>query len=283
MADQTMDVGIRVDLVGKVAVVLGASAEGGTGWAIAEALAAQGAKVVVGARSLALLQRLAERIGGTAVACDAGNETQVMALAKAALDTYGRLDIAVNSAGLPVMTPIAKTTQANLDDAVRVNFFGNVYFVKHMAEAMRSSGSIVLISSMSTTHPAFPHYAYACAKSASDCLVRYAAIEYGARGIRVNSILPGGIKSAMARAAFAIPGFEAAFAREVPLGRVGFPEDIANAVLWLAGPCYVTGLNLQVNGGNQLTRFPYPSEVPVGEQNYGSDSPLSDRPGGNAN
>lgn len=277
MTGQPNSAEFKVDLTGKVAVVLGASAEGGTGWAIAESLAAQGAKVVVGARTLKPLQRLAQRIGGTAVACDAGSEEQVAALAKAARDTYGRLDIAVNSAGLPVMSLVAEVTQDKLEDAVRVNFFGNVHFVKHMAAAIGSNGSIVLISSMSTTHPVFPHFAYACAKSAADCLVRYAAIEYGARAIRVNSILPGAIRSEMAREAFAVPGFEAAYAREVPLQRVGLPEDFANAVLWLAGPAYVTGLNLQVNGGNHLTRFPYLSELPLGQETYGSGKPLGDR------
>jgi NAD(P)-dependent dehydrogenase (short-subunit alcohol dehydrogenase family) len=277
MVDPSMFSGFRVDLADKVAVVLGCSAEGGTGWAIAEALAAQGAKVVVGARTEAPLRRLAEKIGGTAVVCDAGNEAQVAALAKAALERYGKLNVAVNSAGLPIMTLIANTTQAQLDDAVRVNFFGNVYFVKHMAEAIGSDGSIIIISSMSTTHPVFPHYAYACAKSASDCLVRYAALEYGPRRIRVNSILPGPIKSEMAREAFAIPGFESTYEREVPLGRVGYPEDFANGVLFLAGPSFATGLNLQLNGGNQLTRFPYLSELPMGEATYGSGKPLGDR------
>lgn len=277
MAQQNKPTDFNVNLSGKVAVVLGASAEGGTGWAIAEALAAQGAKVVVGARSLQPLQRLAQRIGGTAVTCDAGDRAQVEALAKAARETYGRLDIAVNSAGLPVMSLVSEVTQDKLDDAVRVNFFGNVYFVKYMAEAIGSNGSIVLISSMSTTHPVFPHFAYACAKSAADCLVRYAAIEYGARGIRINSILPGAIRSEMAREAFAVPGFEAAYVKEIPLQRVGLPEDFANAVLWLAGPAYVTGLNLQVNGGNQLTRLPYLSELPMGQESYGSGKPLGDR------
>jgi NAD(P)-dependent dehydrogenase (short-subunit alcohol dehydrogenase family) len=277
MVDQAMFAGFRVDLKDKVAVVLGASAEGGTGWAIAEALAAQGAKVVVGARTAAPLKRLADKIGGTAVVCDAGNEADVAALAKAAISTYGKLNIAVNSAGLPVMTMIANSTQAHLDDAARVNFFGNVYFVKHMAEAMGSDGSIVVISSMASTHPISPHFAYACAKAASDCLVRYAAIEYGPRRIRVNSILPGPIKSDMAKEAYAIPGFEAVYEREIPLGRVGYPEDFANAVLWLAGPSFITGLNLQVNGGNHLTRFPYLSELPMGEASYGSGKPLGDR------
>jgi NAD(P)-dependent dehydrogenase (short-subunit alcohol dehydrogenase family) len=277
MAEQPKSAEFSVNLSGKVAVVLGASAEGGTGWAIAEALAAQGAKVVVGARSLKPLQRLAQRIGGTAITCDAGDRAQVEALAKAARETYGRLDIAVNSAGLPVMSLVAEVTQEQLQDAVRVNFFGNVHFVKYMAEAIGSNGSIVLISSMSTTHPVFPHFAYACAKSAADCLVRYAAIEYGARGIRINSILPGAIRSEMAREAFAVPGFEAAYAKEIPLQRVGLPEDFANAVLWLAGPAYVTGLNLQVNGGNHLTRFPYLRELPMGQETYGSGKPLADR------
>ena len=222
--------------------------------------------MVVGARTLAPLQRLAARIGGTAVACDAGNEQQVKALAKAALATYGHLDIAVNSAGLPVMSLIADLTQEQLDAAIRVNYFGNVYFVKYMAEAIESNGSIVLISSMSTTHPVFPHCAYACAKAAADCLVKYAAIEYGARNIRVNSILPGPIKSEMAREAFANPQFEAVYEREVPLGRVGYRKITgADPVLWLAGPSYVTGLNLVVSGGNQLTRFPYLDELPGGK------------------
>src|SRR5690606_2520946 len=103
----------------KVAVVLGASAEGGTGWAIAEALAAAGAKVVVGARSYEPLQKLAEKIGGTAVRCDAGVEADVEALAAAALETYGRLDIAVNSAGLPVMGLIAESDVAALQSAIQ--------------------------------------------------------------------------------------------------------------------------------------------------------------------
>ncbi|MFA5524883.1 MAG: SDR family oxidoreductase [Tissierellales bacterium] len=265
------------NLKGKVAVVLGASAQGGTGWAIAEALAAHGAKVVVGARSYAPLEVLAEKIGGTAVKCDAAVEHEVKALAQTALDTYGGLDIAVNSAGLPVMGMIADSEPDALQSALDVNYLGQFYFTKHMANAIDRDGSIIFISSMSTTHPVFPHFAYACAKAASDCLVRYAAIEYGPKGIRVNSILPGPIKSDLAKEAFADPAFEAAYAREVPIGRVGYPEDYANAVLWLAGPAYVTGLNLQVNGGNQLTRMPTLSELPGGAEAYGDGKPLFDR------
>ncbi|MCB5944260.1 SDR family NAD(P)-dependent oxidoreductase [Acidocella sp. KAb 2-4] len=269
--------GFSVDLNDRVAVVLGASAEGGTGWAVAEALARNGAKVIVGARSIAPLEILADRIGGVAMRCDAGNEAEVAALAKAAVEHFGRLDVAVNAAGLPVMGAIADLPQSQLDAAVRVNLFGNFYFIRHMAEAIGSNGSIVIISSMSATQPVQPHVAYACAKAGTDCLVRYAALEYGRRNIRVNSILPGAIKSDMAREAFATPGFEEAFAREVPLGRVGYPEDFANAVLFLAGPAYVTGANLQINGGAHLTRMPYADELPGGERAYGSGKVIGDR------
>ncbi|WP_084355825.1 SDR family NAD(P)-dependent oxidoreductase [Novosphingobium lentum] len=272
--------GFSVNLAGKVAVVLGCSAEGGTGWAIAESLARNGAKVVVGSRSLPPLERLADKIGGLAVKCDAGDESDVKALAAAAIDTYGRLDIAVNSAGQPVISLIADIEQEQLDMAVRVNLFGNFYFVKHMAAAIDRGGiggSIVIISSISAEKPILPHGAYACAKAATDCLVRYAALEYGPRAIRVNSIIPAAIKSDMAKEAFENPEFEAVNAREVPLGRIGYPEDFANGVLFLVGPSYMTGSQLQLNGGNQLTRMPYLSEMPGGREAYGSGKVLGDR------
>jgi len=251
---------MRLD--GKVAVVLGASAEGGTGWAIAEALAAAGARVVVAARRMEPLERLAERIGGKAVACDAGKTDQVAALAAAAAEEFGPIDIAVNSAARPIIGPIATTELEQIQRSLDVNFLGQVHFVRHMAKAMNDGGSIILISSSSAAQPVLPFFPYACAKAATDCLVRYAALEYGPRGIRVNSILPGPIKTELAAAIFAAPGAEAVFEREIPLGRVGVPQDFADVVLWLAGPGYVSGVNLPVSGGMHLTRAPRGDEMP---------------------
>lgn len=264
-------------LQGKVAIVLGASAPRGTGWAIAEALAEQGAKVVVGARSMAPLEQLAKKIGGVAVRCDAACEDDIATLVRTAVDRFGGLDIAVNSAGLPVMGPIAEASTEALQAAVNTNYFANVYFVKHSAAAMSNGGSIILISSASTTNVVEPHFAYACAKSASDCLVRYAAIEYGHRNIRVNSILPGAIMSDMAWDYYSNSQVRSRFEHEIPLGRIGTPADFANAVVWLAGPAYITGVNLQVNGGNFLTRFPRPDETVVRAEESGSGRPLFDR------
>lgn len=267
-----------VDLQGKVAVVLGASAEGGTGWAVAEALAANGAKVLVGARTLAPLERLAKRINGAAIQCDAGREADIRRMARAALERFGQLDIAVNCAGQAVMGLISEMTQDMLESAASVNFIGATFFIKYMAEAIGSNGSIVFISTMATTHPIFPHVAYAASKAAADCVVRYAALEYGPKNIRINSILPGIIKSDVAKEAFQNPAFGAAYEREIPLARgVGYPEDFANAVLWLAGPSYVTGLNLDVSGGNQLTRFPRLDEFEGGAKAFGEAKALGDR------
>ena len=267
----------HVDLTGQVAVVLGASAEGGTGWAIAQALARQGAKVVVAARSLPPLQRLAEQIDGLAVACDAGKPEDIARLADTVLQNYGRLDIAVNSAALPLPRMINELTEADLHSAMQVNFVGNTLFIQHMARVIEHDGSIIFISSLSTTHPLLPHAAYASAKAASDCMIRYAALEYADRNIRINSILPGAIRSDMTRGAFDNPNYEKALSREVPLARVGLPEDFANAVLWFAGPAFVTGLNLPVSGGNQLTRFPYLNEFDGGKTAFDKVSPLGDR------
>ena len=260
------------DLESKVAVVLGASAEAGSGWAIAEALSAAGCKVVVGARSQEPIERLAEKIGGVGVVCDVGNEEQVRNVAKTALREYGTLDIAVNAAGIPFLKTISDIEQPDLDTATKVNYYANVYFVKHMAAAIEQDGSIILMTSLSTERPVYPHFAYACAKAASDCLVRYAAIEYGPKNIRVNSILPGLIVSEMSAELMRTPGMMETFTREIPLGCVGYPKDYANAVLWLAGPAYVTGLNIPVAGGAQLTRFPRPDEYPNAENAQEVDS-----------
>ena len=247
---------------GKVAVVIGCSDERGTGWAVAEALAAAGAKLVVGARNMKKLQVLADKIGGTAVRCDIANEEQVTEVADAAVRVYGGLDIAVNCAFTGTASMIVDVDRSVLQEAMEANFFGNVFFVQKMARAIGSDGSIIIMSAMSTLTPNAPLFPYAAGKAAADCLVRFAAIEYGPRNIRVNSVLPGPILTASIAEILAAPGAMAVFERETPLKRVGYPADFVNAILWLAGPAFVTGLNLPVCGGMQLARLPYFHEIP---------------------
>ena len=252
-----------MDFSGKVAVVLGASS--GVGWTTAEMLVERGAKVVIGARRSERLQQLSDKTGAAWQRCDVANEDEVAALAKCAVDTYGTIDIAVNCVGMPLGGSIAEQDSDTLRTEVAVNFLGNVWFVRHMAAAMNDGGSIILFSSMAATHPMLPFFGYSCSKAAVDALVKYAAMEYGERGIRVNSTLPGAIRTEMAEGIFGNPEMEKIFLKEVPLKRVAEAEDIADAVLWLAGPrAYITGCNLDISGGNQLTRFPRTDEYAAG-------------------
>ena len=132
-----------------------------------------------------------------------------------------------------------------------------------MAGIMNDGGAITLISSTAVDRIMVPNFAYACAKAATECLARYAAVEYGSRGIRVNAVIPGLIVTDLTSAFMNAPGIDAAFAREVPLGRTGLPTDVADVIMWLSAPNYITGVSLPVSGGNQLTRLPRMDELPV--------------------
>lgn len=246
----------------KVAIVAGASAAHGSGQAIAELFAAEGAHVIVSARRKEPIEKLAAKIGGTAMVCDVADEDQVIALSKLAIEKFGKLDVAVNAAGLPSGGTIVNTPTEVVRQSMETNFYGNLYFIRHMAEQMTNGGSIIVFSSMAATHVLEHVYSYAVAKAATDTLVQYAANEYGPRQIKVNSILPGPIHSEMAAPLYKVDGMLEAWSKEVPLGRIGEPEDFAEAALWLAGPSFVSGLNLQVSGGNQVTYFPRESARP---------------------
>lgn len=252
-----------MEFTGKIAIVIGASAPGGIGWATAKAYAARGAKVVVAARRLAPLQELAATIGADAIQCDAAREEDLIALSQAVAERYGRIDFAVNCAGLPTNGDISSATVETLMPSLDVNYIGNVIFIRRMAEIMNDGGAITLISSTAVDRTMPPNFSYACAKAATECLARYAALEYGARGIRVNAVIPGLILTDLTAPMMDVPGAVEAFAREVPMGRCGVPQDISDVIMWLSAPNYITGVALPVSGGNQLTRLPRMDELPV--------------------
>ncbi|MEN3974547.1 SDR family oxidoreductase [Emcibacter sp. SYSU 3D8] len=246
-------------LEGKVAVVMGASGKGSMGQATARRFVEEGAKVVIAARRLEPLEALAAEIGATAVACDIASDEQIQALAKAAADKYGRVDIAVNFAGINVQSPIADIDASKLKDAIDIQFTGAILFIKHMAAAMpESGGSIIMTSSLTATLHPQGMTAYAATKAGVDHAVIIAANEYGKQNIRVNAITPGFIPTEMTNGIIAAaPVVPKAFLRETRLPRLGSVDDIANAALWLASDeAFVTGINLQISGGAQLGKFP---------------------------
>jgi NAD(P)-dependent dehydrogenase (short-subunit alcohol dehydrogenase family) len=242
----------------KNAIVLGASEEGGTGWAIAEALAARGAHVAVGARRLDKAAQLATQIGGVAIACDATREAEVSSFVKKATSALeGPIDYAVLAAGAGVSGMIDDIAENELRRCFDLNYFAPVHFVRHAARDMAEGGAIVLISSIAATNPWPGYFAYGGAKAALQNLVRYAALEYAPRQIRVNAVCPGPIQTPAAMSLLAHPEAGAIVASEMPLGRASRPAEVAEAVAWLAAaPSWVTGETLHVDGGLHLRRPP---------------------------
>ena len=238
------------------AAVLGASEENGTGWEIVKALRAQGAAVTIGARRQEGIARLAAEVGGIAATADATVEAEVARfLDTAAAD--GPLDCAVLVAGAGVRGMIDDISPETLADCMRLNFEAPLLFIRHAARRMADNGSIVLISSVAANNPWPGYVAYGAAKSAMQTLVRYAALEYGPRGIRVNAVCPGPIATPAAQYLVNHPKAGPIVAAEVPLGRVVRPEEVAEAVAWLCtSPGWITGETIHTDGGMFLRRPP---------------------------
>ena len=249
-------------LDGKSALVLGASEKGSIGATIAEYLIAAGAKVMIASRREEQVNHLAEEIGASAGVCDITNEEQVGELASHCLDTFGKLDIAINCVGDAVMGDIANTDEKYVRKAVDVHLVGPFFFLKHMAAAIKENGSIITLSSITASLVINNHAAYVAAKAGTDHLVRIAAVEYGKKNIRVNSVSPGFTDDTpMSRPFLKAGGLKELFEKEIPLGRLNNAHDVAHVVTWLCDDAtYITGQNIQVNGGNSLTRLPSRSE-----------------------
>ena len=250
------------NLGGQVAVVLGAAGEGNMGQAIARKLAGAGAKVVVTGRHEAPLAALAAEIGGDWMLCDIAKKSDVEALASETLKRHGRIDIGVNATGWGLLKSLHDISEEELDQIIALQFKGVHYFLSAFIRAMPGGGSLIQVSSATTQCIIDDHAAYIATKSASEALIRCVASQYGPQGIRANTVSPGFTDSPMTAASFATPGLVDAFVKEYPLGRVGTSDDIAHAVLWLADDAsFISGQNLQINGGLTLRRNPRSEEI----------------------
>ena len=249
-------------LDGKVVVILGASDERSMGAATARRFAKEGARLVLAARRLDALEPIAAGVKGIAVACDITKEADLERLARTAVEKFGKLDVAINYAGVNMAAPLSEVTREALMQSCEVHLVGTALFFKHMGAKLSDGGAMITTSSLTALTAPPGLAAYAAAKRGVDQMVRIAAIEYGARGIRVNSIAPGFTRSAMTEGYFAIPTLEGAFLREIPLGRLVKVDDIANAALWLASDeAFITGQVIDITGGQSLRRVPTNEEM----------------------
>jgi NAD(P)-dependent dehydrogenase (short-subunit alcohol dehydrogenase family) len=244
---------------GRVALVTGGNS--GIGRATALAFARQGAKVVIAARRAEAGQetvKVIEKEGGKAifVKTDVTRGSEVKALIHKSIETFGRLDFAFNNAGiLGESVILADQTEEQFDRIVDVNFKGVWWCMKYEIPAMLKSGGgcIVNGSSAAAFKTARGLSLYTATKAGLVGMTKGAAVDYSKKGIRVNAVCPGNIETPMAIKHFHLddPKVAAAVARLHPIGRLGRPEEVADAVLWLCSDAssFVTGQTIIVDGG----------------------------------
>lgn len=242
----------------KVALVTGGSA--GIGKAIVEAFAARNDAVVISDLDQDRGEALADSIrqkGGDAlfVKIDVSDLESVKHLFETIKDRYGRLDYAVNNAGIEgEQNETADCTFENFDRTIKVNLYGVFYGMKHELDIMREQGSgvIVNISSIAGEVGFMNLPAYCASKGGVIQLTKTAALEYATRNIRVNAICPAVIMTEMVeRITNHDPAIQAEFAKLQPMERAGRPEEIADSVMWLCSDksSFVTGQAINIDGG----------------------------------
>lgn len=246
------------------AIVTGAAA--GLGARIAERCAEAGYRVGVLDLSREATEAQAARIdGAVALVADVSDENAV----EAALDTFGDVpDLVVNNAGIVRFGPLLELAVSDWRAVVDVNLTGTFVVARAAAKRMaaRGHGSIVNVTSMNGVAPGPNAGAYGSTKAGVALLTQQMAFEWGPRGVRVNAVAPGLIDGGMSAPIYADPETRQARESKVPLGRLGRPDDIADAVLFLAGDeaSYITGQNLLVDGGvtmGIIGQLPRPKSV----------------------
>jgi len=257
-------------LQGQRALVTGANS--GIGRAIALALGAAGADVGVNYVSRpeaadAVVEQI-RKAGTDAIAleADVSNENQVVAMFRNVIERFGRLDILVANAGVQRDAPFVDMTLADWNTVIAINLTGQFLCCREAVRAMsqrgvtdgvsKAAGKIICMSSVHERIPWAGHINYAASKGGLMMMMQSLAQEVAPLKIRVNSIAPGAIRTPINTAAWSTPEAYAALMTLVPYGRIGEPEDVARAAVWLASEesDYVTGTTLFVDGG--MTLYP---------------------------
>lgn len=238
-------------LEGQIAVITGASR--GIGEGLARALAGAGAEVVLMARTLESIEKLALELKGLAVALDVTKVADIQRAFAVVQQRFGRVDVLVNNAGIGENQPALEVTEAKWDELMAVNLKGLFFCCQAAARLMlpREQGRIVNISSQASLVGIRDHAAYCASKGGVNQLTRVLALEWASRGVTVNAVAPTFILTPGTQERLERPEYLKGVLERIPLGRVGSIADVAGAVIYLASAAggLVTGSVLSVDGG----------------------------------
>lgn len=240
-------------LENKVAIVTGASS--GLGLAIANKFLEEGAKVVFSDINEDKGNEIvSQKNNSVFIKCNITDSEQVDNLIKKTVETFGRVDVMVNNAGIAAMAPIVSMSNEDWQKVIDVNLTGVFYGVRAAGKYMKDNninGSIINMTSILGINGFNNAVSYCAAKGGVNQITRTAAMEFAPHDIRVNAVAPGFIKTGMTEEALKDDGFRNLIESSTPLGHVGEPIDIANAVFYLANEDskYVTGSIIYVDGG----------------------------------
>jgi len=248
------------DLSGRVAIVTGSTK--GIGKAIAEAMAAHGAKVVISSRKAPACEEVARRIreaGGEAIAvpCNVSHKDQLEHLVAETRRRLGAIDVLVANAGVnPFYGGSLEIPDSAFEKILDVNIRSNHWLCQMVIPEMRErrSGVIIIVSSVTGLKGSAALGSYAVSKAADMQLARNLAVEFGPDGIRANCIAPGVVRTDFARALYEDPDAAARQEAWTPLRRLGSPRDIAGAAVFLAAPAgaWLTGQSIVIDGGASI-------------------------------
>ena len=251
------------DLTGRVAVITGSSR--GIGRAIAERLADQGAKVVVSSRTQSAVDEVAAAINaahgaGTAIAVAANisSKDDLVRLVERSREVFGKIDILVCNAATNVhFGPLSTIKDEQFRKILDNNILSNHWLIQLVSPEMaeRGDGAITLVSSIGGMQGSPLIGAYNISKAADLQLARNLAVELGPRNVRVNCVAPGLIKTDFARALWQNPKIARSAEASTPLRRLGEPDDVAGAVVFLSSPAgrYITGQCIIIDGGGMIS------------------------------
>jgi 3-oxoacyl-[acyl-carrier protein] reductase len=245
-------------LAGKVAIVTGGAS--GIGLATTRRFVQEGARVMVADVDGDRVGQLEHELGPAVSArrCDVRVESDIEALVAATIEHFDRLDVAFANAGVGSFGAIVDVDPTEWMRAVEVNLLGPVLTIKHAAPHMRSGGSIVITASLNATQPAGGMSAYCCSKAAAVMLAQVAAMELGPKGVRVNAIGPGLVRTSLTEAMWLDASIVDEFVDNAPLGVHPSAEDVASLVVFLASDeaSSISGGFHLIDGGAHTMRYP---------------------------